>query len=176
MATGPKWSRGALDLINNTYVVRNSLLYEYYPISVLPYKDTDPFIKLEVSPGVISEGVAVFGGKAYDVSVSDLFRRRINVRKQRLSTPDDNVGETGKSNGESKERREVQDHTNEQRLSDLFGDEVSEVADMAWENQVDSLLQTFHSQEGEEFEITSTTQSGRVDEGGAVPNTLENIG
>lgn len=157
MSTGPRWSRGALDLINNTYVVRNNLLYEYYPISVLPYKDTDSFLKLEISPGVISSGVAIVDDKVYDVSLEDLYRRRINVKKQRLSTPDVNVGGTDESNGTSKGHGKVKSNTDQQGLSDLFGDEVSEAADVAWEDQVDSLLQVFHSQEGEEFEITSTT-------------------
>lgn len=176
MTTGPKWSRGALDLIDNTYVVRNNLLYEYYPVSVYPYKETDPFIKLEVSPGVMSPGTIVLDGKAFDVSLEDLLRRRINVKKQRLHATGDNIDGTDKSNGENKEPGKVKVHSDKQGLVDLFGDEVSEAADMAFENQVNSLLQVLHSQEGEEFEITNTTQSRRVDESGAVSNPLENFG
>ena len=176
MSTGPKWSRGALDLINNTYVVRNGLLYEYYPISVYSYKDTDIFIKLELSPGVMSSGVAIIDGKIYDVDLRDLFRRRINVKKQRLHATDVNVGDRGKSSKENEKPKHVKDYSDQQRLSELFGDEISQAADLAWEDQIDSLLQAVHAQEGEEFEVTNPTQSGRVDEGSAVPHLLENTG
>lgn len=175
MTTGPKWSRGALDLINNTYVVRNNLLYEYYPISVYPYNDSDPFIRLETSPGIMTAGVAIVDNTVYDVSLADILRRRINVKNKRLYATGDNSDAANKSNGkQSKESRKAKNDSNQQGLSELFGDEISEAADLAFEDQVDTLLQALHSQEGEEFEITSTTQSRRVDAGGAVPNLLEN--
>lgn len=175
MTTGPKWSRGALDLVNNTYVVRNNLLYEYYPISTYPYKEGDSFIRLETSPGVMVAGIAIVDNDFYDVSIPDLLRRRINVKNKRLYASDDNVG-TSESTESSKRVRKLKKHPDKQGLSDLFGDEVSEAADLAFEDQVNTLLQAFHSQEGEEFEITSTTQSRRADESGAVSNLLENSG
>lgn len=59
MIAGPKSTRSTLDVVNNTYVVRNGLLYEYYPISTKESKPGDRFIKLEISPGVITPGIAI---------------------------------------------------------------------------------------------------------------------
>src|SRR4051812_9960913 len=90
----PKWTRAVLDVINNTYVVKKDLLYEYYPIECAPLATGDKFIKLIKSPVVIAEGIAIVGRQQYAVSVGDLLRRRINVaRRQSGSTTDDNIGE-----------------------------------------------------------------------------------
>jgi hypothetical protein len=137
MATGPKWSRAALDVINNTYVIRNGLLYEYYPISVLPYKETDGFMRLEISPGVMAPGIAIVGKQLFEVSLDDLLRRKINVSKKHRSAADDNIGSklpTKKSKGS----KSTETNPVKQRLGTVSGDEVGQNADMAWENQVDT--------------------------------------
>lgn len=170
MSTGPKRSRGALEVENNYYVVRNGLLFEYYPFSVKPYSEKDKFIQFEISPGIKAPGVAILENNLYDVSLEDLFRRRINVGKRQVHRTDDNVGTTTKT----EESRRAKEDSNESGFGKLFGDEVSKVADMAWENQVESLLQVISTQEGEEFEITGTTQSGRTDAGSTIPHTIEN--
>jgi hypothetical protein len=172
MATGPKWSRGALEAINNMYVVRNGLLFEYYPFSVIDFTEKDKFIKFEISPGIISPGIAVVEGNFYDVSLDDLFRRRINVGKRHIHAADDNVGRRTSSK-KSKESRVAKEDSDKSRFSEVFGDEVSEAADVAFEDQVDSLLQTILAKEGEEFEITGTTQSRRVNESSTVSDIFE---
>lgn len=175
MSTGPKWSRGALELINNTYVVRNNLLFEYYPISVKPYTEKDTFIRLEISPGTMSEGIAVIDDNFYDVSLQDLLRRRINVHKRRIQDDlFDSANTVTRNRRKHKEKAESSSDSNQQGFSGLFGDEIGEAADVAWEDQVQSLLQTFYTEEGEEFEITGTTQSRRSDESSAVEDILSN--
>lgn len=176
MTTGPKWSRGALEIVNNTYVVRNDLLFEYYSISALPYTEKDSFIRLEISPGIVSEGIAIIDDEMYDVSLHDLLRRRINVGKRRVNEElfgGDNTS-TGDKPKKHKHRRRSATNPNEQGLSGLFGDEVGEAADMAWENQVNTLLQIISTEEGEEFEITGSSQSGRTYEGSTVQDILAN--
>lgn len=173
MADGPMWSRGALDVVNNTYVVRNGLLYEYYPIACKPRKPEDKFIKLEISPGIIAPGIAIVGKQLYDVSVDDLFRRRINVSK-RHTTIDANVGRTVRTK-KTKSIAEPKTSADEQGSSTNIRNEISEVTDMAWQNQVDSLLQVISAKEGEEFEITGTSQSGRLDASHSISDIFEDI-
>jgi hypothetical protein len=174
MATDePKWTRAALDVINNTYVVKKDLLYEYYPIECVPFSEGDKFIKLIKSPVVIAEGIAIVNRQLYAVSVGDLFRRKINVAKrQSTSTTDDNVGErvtTKKSKSSTKPKA----NSKQPKLSPLFGIEVSEAADLAWDDQVQTLLQTIHTEEGEELEIESPSQSRQSDESSSVSDMFE---
>jgi len=166
MASEPKWTRSALDRINNTSVVRNNLLYEYYPIECEPFKEGDKFIKLKLSPGKISDGIIIVGKELYDVSVRDLYRRRINVAKRHAASVDVNVDEPAKRRN-PRNTRSIPD-TVESRPSELFGSEVSEAADLAWEDQVQTLLYTLHSEEGQELEVSSTSRPRQPDENGAV--------
>jgi hypothetical protein len=175
MATNePKWTRAALDVINNTYVVKKDLLYEYYPIECAPLKAGDKFIKLVKSPGIISGGTAIVGKQLYSVSLWDLLRRRINVSKQqRRSTTDDNIGERVTATKKSKSSTKSKADSKQSGSGQIFGVEVSEAADMAWEDQVHSLLQTIHTEEGEELEITRSTQSRQSNEGSTVSDLFE---
>lgn len=151
----PKMTRAALDVINNTYVIRNGLLYEYYSISCVPHTDSDKFIRFLISPGVMGPGIAIVNKKLYDVSLDDLFRRRINVAKQHGRAADANVSKPipAKKTENSSESKSDSD---QQGVSSLFGSEVDQVANLAWENQVNALLETLSAEEGEEFEITSS--------------------
>lgn len=169
---GPKWTRGALDVINNTYVVQNGLLFEYYPISCVPHADSDKFIKLQISPGVMVPGIAIVGKKLYDMSLEDLFRRRINVAKRHGRTDDANVVKSSPAK-KTEDSTKLSTDSNESTLGKLFGGEIDKVADLAWQNEIDTLLQTFYEEEGEEFEVTSSSQSRQPDEGSAVSNLFE---
>lgn len=169
--TGPKWSRGSLDVINNTFVVQNGLIYEYYPISVKPFKPDAKFIELEVSPGIRSPGKIIVGKKVYDISLADLERRRINVSK-RIIEDDGRSTSNDPSKGKSSKSKAI---SNKQRSIEVSGSKFTKAADLAWEDQIDSLLETFYSKEGEEFEIKSSSQSGQVDEDSSIPGIFEDL-
>lgn len=175
MDTGPKLTRGSLDLVNNTYVVQNGLLFEYYSISTEPFAVGDKFIKFEISPATMAPGVAIVGKKMYDVPLRDLVRRRIDV--SRLRRTESNSDESTDSNPAKQTRRKgiIKLNSNESGSGTISGDEISKVADLAWENQVDSLLEIIHSKEGEEIEVTSSTQSGQIDEDCSIPDIFEDI-
>jgi hypothetical protein len=176
MTTGPKLSRGTLDIINNTYVVRNGMMYEYYPIICTKPKEQDKFFDIEISPGIMAEGIAIIDRRMYNVSLRDLQRRRINVGNLRTLDNGKRKGTKGIST-ESGSKTIKEDNSepgrNEQRLGEIVGDKVGKVADMAWQNQVDSLLETLHTEEGEEFEVTGTTQSRQADENSPIPDIFE---
>jgi hypothetical protein len=169
--TGPKWSRGSLDVINNTFVVQNGMIYEYYPISVKPYDKDDKFIELEISPGIRSPGKAIIAKNVYDVSLADLERRRINVSKRINEEVGRNTSDTASKAKSSKPKAS----NNEQRSVPVSGRELTKAADVAWEDQVESLLETFYSKEGEEFEITGSAQSRQVDEDSAVSGIFTDL-
>jgi len=172
--SGPKWSRGTLDLVNNTFVVRNGLIYDYYPISVLPKREESHFYEIDISPGVQAPGTAIIGKTMYDVSIRDLLRRHIDVRKKQSTDSTTKQTRTGRQATVQTDIRAVQSDPDEFRPSDFAGNEIGKDADMAWEDQVGTLLQTLHSEEGEEFEITSSPQSGSTDEDSPIQNSHEN--
>lgn len=169
--TGPKWSRGSLDVINNTFVVQNGLIYEYYPISVKPFKPDAKFIELEMSPGIRSPGKIIVSKRIYEVSLADLERRRINVGK-RIIEDDGRSTSNNSPKGKSSKSKAT---SNKQGSSEMFGGDLTKTADLAWENQIDSLLETFYSKEGEEFEIKSSSQSGQADEDSSVSSIFEDL-
>lgn len=176
MTTGPKSTRSTLDVVNNTYVVRNGLLYEYYPISVLQGKDSAKFMRLGISPGVMSPGIAIVDKELYDVSVDDLFRRRINVaNRHQRSNVDATVNKSDVPAKKGKNTSKTQGDPNKQGSSKVFGIEVSKAADVAWENQTDALLQAIFAKEGEEFEITGSSQSGQSDEGSSASDMFNAV-
>jgi hypothetical protein len=175
MTTGPKLSRGTFDIINNTYVIRNGFLYDYYPIVCNKVKPNNNFIDIEISPGIMAEGIAIIDRKAYDVSLRDLQRRIIDVRKVR-TTVDSRKQKVNTTETNTKPSTSiVQSSENEQGPGSTVGNKVGKIADVAWQKQVDTLLETLHSEEGEEFEVTGTTQSGSINEDSSVSNIFEDI-
>lgn len=158
--SGPKWSRGTLDLVNNTYVVRNGLIYDYYPISVLPLREGSHFYEIDISPGVQAQGIAIIDKTMYEVPLRDLLRRHIDVRKKQSTVNAVVNPRTRREATVQTDIRAVQSDPDEFRPSDFAGDEISKDANLAWEDQISTLLQTIHSEEGEEFEIASSSQSG----------------
>jgi hypothetical protein len=174
---GPQSSRSHLEIRNNSYVVQNGFLFEYYPL-VCNKTQRGNFIDIEISPGVMAAGVAILDQKLYDVSLEDLLRRRINVRKQRV-TDERKHKRVGKSSSVPKPKMEsesiVSPTVDESGTSKAIGDQVSKAADVAWQDQVDTLLETLHSQEGEEFEVTGSTQSRSLDPDSSIPDIFEDI-
>jgi hypothetical protein len=176
--SGPIQVRSSLDIKNNTYVVQNGFLFEYYPL-VCKKTQRGNFLDIEISPGVLAEGVAMIDKKLYDVSLKDLVRRRIDVRKQRIS--EEPVREPrrrtrAKANDTVLTTASiVQLSADQQRPSSLDSDQVAQAADLAWQDQVGTLLETLHQKEGEEFEVTSATQSRQNYEDCSISSIFEDL-
>ena len=155
MQIAPKLTRSTLDLINNTYVVQNGMMYDYYPISIKDGEATGNYLQIDISPGVKAPGFVTYKKSMYEVPIRDLVRRRIDVR--RVITKDNTREKAPRPAADKLPHiaREDGVQLNPEQLaaSDLIGDEVSKAADMAWEDQVNALLTTLHTEEGEEFEI-----------------------
>lgn len=169
----PKWSRATLDVINNTFAVPNGLLFDYYPISCHKNKMIGPYLKIVLSPGIMAEGFAIINKTVYSVSLRDLQRRRINVNNERTEYASSTAIRKPK---ESKPTAESTNPADEQGPFDLSRDQVGQAANVAWEDEINSLFQTLYSKEGEEWEIESAPQSRSVDEDSAASAIFSDIG
>jgi hypothetical protein len=168
MTVAPKTSRSTLDLLNNMYVVKNGLVYDYYSISVKPGVH-GKFMFFDVSPAIIQPGIAIVGKAMYDVSLPDLLRRKINVGNRRqpaVIKPIEPTSKTTISSGDTKTSDPIQ-CKDESRTGIFVGDEESEAVDLAWEEQVGTLLEAVHPKK-RKLKTKSTPQSGFPDKDGTV--------
>lgn len=158
----PKLSESFLRPMKNTFACRseNGLLYDYYPIVVKPGPSENLLLFVKAPP-VIKDGVVTLNKEQYQVTIQDILRGRIrvatklttatNARNSRTTTPSTagpRPGGTGNpiSNNE------------QYGADDTLGIEVDKAADMAWEEQVGTLLSTVYSKEGR-WEVERTPQS-----------------
>jgi hypothetical protein len=169
----PKLSTRTFELKNNYYVVTNGQVFSYYAIKVFPSDENSPLIRLEKSPPVILEGLAIVNKKAYKVTVGDLLRRVIrksreiqlealNGRSSKRTTTTTTTSNTkdGSDAVIGVNSSETVQHKNESGTISETEVEISEVADLAWEEQVGSLLDIILKKEGiegENWEIENVT-------------------
>lgn len=141
----PKYTKPNLVYTKDTFVVQNGLLFDYYPIEariLIP----DKVYELRISPPIIREGYACINKTIYQVSVTDLIKRKVYVNKQF----------TGTSNGATK-GKSVSSKSEQSVVGDV-GIEIDKDADLAWENQIDSLLQNIAAKAGGQWEVSDNSQ------------------
>lgn len=186
-------STTTLELKKNYYVVHDGSQFHYFPIKVKESGDA-PIIRFEKSPPVLMEGVVIIergtgrdrNVKVYKVPVNDLLRGVI--RKSREIKPTNRVNANGsegnsgsaagsKSDSGTEEgtasgeiQRAVQS-ANQSGALEAAEMEISKAADIAWEDQIDTLLHHLSSKEGAQWEIASDPQSGRIDESSPVQDS-----
>jgi hypothetical protein len=168
-----------LSIKNNYFIVKEGEKYHYHKITVVDIDTPAAFFRLEKHPPVFCDGIVVIKKKLYRLPMADILRGV--VRKSREIT-------LKVTSDESKSRRsagkpigtndivvltgnEAFQHPNESAVSDDFEDEVSQQADVYWEEQVDSLLHSIYTEEGGEWEISNPTQSGPAHEGSAIQDS-----
>jgi hypothetical protein len=161
----PKMSSLIFEMKNNYYVVEDQDEFHYYAIKTHPNVETSPLIRIDRSPPILLEGVAIIDKQAYRVTLKDLERRII--RKSRVlnievvnesnrtssrSIPDSIPAtvSTG-TNGEP-----IVPHSDERTASYRAEMEIGPNADAAWEDQIRALFGSLPEEEGE-WEITKTT-------------------
>ena len=81
-SVSPRMSVAEPRFISNTLLVKNGLLYDLYSLTMDKTGANGNFIKIEKLPGVLADGIVTFKRVTYLVSVQDLLRRRIDVRKR----------------------------------------------------------------------------------------------
>jgi len=147
----PRTSTTSLEPIRgDTFVVQVGLLYNHYTIRPDDRYTNKPIFTLKKRPPVLREGIAIINRKFYHVPLQDILRGV--VRKSReikqvaneqsiTSTPDVSV-------------------SNKQGAGDPPTEEERSNADLAWEEQVGTLFQILHSQEGEFLVGETSVQPG----------------
>ena len=135
------------------FVVQNGLLFDYYPVKVGPHS-LSIFLSIEVSPPVLTDGFICYQRKIYKVSANDLLRRRINVKNEQSVETTDTKREKAKS---TNSRTDSVPDNRTQRADEFVEHEKSEDINLAFKNQIDSLLHAYSSKEGEEWEITGNS-------------------
>ncbi len=145
-------------LKNNYYVVTDGHAFSYYNVKIFP-DEGGPLLRFEKSPPIRMEGLLITDGKIYRVSADDLSRLIIRKSKEikgLLNGTDSNSTTTETvsldSLGNSTIPSEVEFGINQ--ANEL---EISKAADLAWQNEIGSLLSAISEKEGiedGEWEIT----------------------
>lgn len=169
LQNAPKMSSEIFEMKNNYYVVTDGVMFNYYPIKVVLDDETSPIIRIEKSPPVLLEGLAVINRQVFKVTLQDLHRRIIRKsRKYNLevlngTTSTSSSTDTGTENGiitiATNIIESTVQHTDESAVSSDPEVEIGSAADLAWEEQIRTLLSTLSTKEGfggEEWEISST--------------------
>jgi hypothetical protein len=155
----PKLITAELTVKDNYYVVKTGLLYNYYPIKVKTFTETDSIIRFEKSPPVLVEGIAIVGKKPYRVTPQDLMRQIIRKSREVAVPKRDKVnGKSGKAESNNVVVPETIQHSDKSAASREAEMEECQVADAAWEEQIGALFDFIAAKEGE-FEISEDPQS-----------------
>ena len=171
-ANVPKMSLPTLEVRKNYYVVPDGRQFHYFPIKVIDDANR-PIIRFEKRPPVVMEGIGIVGKKLYWVPVQDLTRgiirrfREITPAKRARDGSSGNTAITRTSTGPSGENPAVNrsdvDLTSSDRIqrrsSTDPGLEINQAADVAWEEQIDTLLSLLSEKEGGEWELSGPAQS-----------------
>lgn len=179
IATGsPKASKPRLVPYPGYYAVANGPLFDYYPISL--GKASGGFVEMVKAPTVFQEGYATIGKDLYLVTLKDLTRRRINVRSNPVrvgneTVESDNTDSTSvTSDSSTSTRTDTQllepGHLlgNKPGISEEIELQVSQDADLAWKEQINTLL--FIEDPEAEWELVEVVaQPKQSNESSAVP-------
>lgn len=155
----PKIITAELAVKDNYYVVKTGLLYNYYPIKVKTFTESDSIIRFEKSPPVLIEGIAIVGKKPYRVTPQDLMRQIIRKSREVAVPKREKVnGKSGKVESDSIVVPQTVQHSDQSAVSTKAEMDECQVADAAWEEQIGALFDFIAAKEGE-FEISEDPQS-----------------
>lgn len=182
----PKMSTNTLEIRKNYYVIPDGEKYHYFAIKIEENSVSQPIMRFDKAPPVLIEGIAIIGRKLYRVPIKDLMRgiirksREINQANRvsangssrtASSTDNESSAESGTKSSPSGDSADhllqCQDQSGTSESSTV---EISEAADLAWTEQIESLLSFISEKEGVEWEVADPAQSGSADESSAVQN------
>ena len=141
---GPKETRDTLERVLNTLAIRNSEgKFDYYSVSLskTPRGTNGKFVDINRLPPVISEGYVYYKRNVYYISVREFLRRYVDVSKPPvdLAAFNQHYVPSSVDTGAASENKPG---TNEDS-----GNISSEVIDLAWEEQISTLLHLDDTQE-----------------------------
>jgi hypothetical protein len=164
---------------NNYFIVKQGDLYNYFRVTLLPYKDGDLIMRFDKHPPVLREGIVVIEKKCYKVTLPDLMRGVI--RKSRELEKVQNgiksittTAECTKSSVSSvvliSSGKPTIHNPDQQTTSSEVENEVCQQADLCWNEQVESLLHSIHKEEGGIWEVSDAVQPRPADAASTIQN------
>lgn len=162
----PKAVLQELNPMKDTIAVENGFFFEYYPIKF--GIELGSYVQLTKLPPVLKEGYVTFNKKLYRLTLQDLIKRRLNVGQPSYGTERVTPNSTNNQPVAS-EMVTTRVDTIEPGLGDPAEIQISQDADVAWFEQISTLLHIVDPEE--EWDYSSLTQSGQVNEGRSVQNT-----
>lgn len=168
--SSPKLSLTTLEVKNNYYVVPANGLFHYFPIKIDEETEDKSIMRFEKTPPILIDGIVIYQKKLYEITAKDILRCRI-FKSREITTKRETHGSAGSQSGsttdptESPTTNPINTAGTEAvrykiEQSPLRGIEleISEAADLVWEEQIESLLGIVSSKEGGEWEITDAAQ------------------
>lgn len=138
----PRYTRETLDKVSGMYIVYNPSTnsYDYY-YAKLGKEKTGNYVPIIRAPNFIpmGDGFMVFQRKLYKVTLRDFLRSRVNVGIGPYSvTATSTSADT--STPTQVGRRRGNQVTGQPITSEIIGSSEDSLADVAWQEQIDSLL------------------------------------
>ncbi len=152
----PKFTENSLVIRNNYYVVTNGEVFNYYSIKILEGTKESPLLRFEKSPPVLLEGMVIVGKKVYQVTLADLYRRVIRKSREIKIEASDATNTTATSLSTivaSATDNNPIPNFHESGVSESFDLEITQAANIAWQEEVGSLLSSI-SEEEDDWEVT----------------------
>lgn len=143
----PKVVKSVLEPTLNTIAIENGLFFDYYPIKL--GDKTGDFVQLTKLPPVIAEGFVTYNKRLYKLTYRDFFRRRLNV--QSSYTAPTSATRTGAVESTNTPEPigvvEAGDNSVQSGVGNSVELQVLEDANLAWDEQINSLLHSIDSEE-----------------------------
>jgi hypothetical protein len=134
----PKFSKETLVPLVGYFAVLEDAMYNYYP--VILGNTLGKFIEILKPPPVLSEGFVTVGDKVYSVNLKDLMRRKVNVGNEPVSVAVEPTKPTVKPRASTELLEQRDPNLVKSRVSIPSEFQDSEVVNLAWTNQINSLL------------------------------------
>jgi hypothetical protein len=159
---------------SNYYIVRRQGQYHYFPVKVKADTKNLPVMRFEKGPPLLLDGYVIIDRVLYRMPVRDIQRNQINTLRKieqpkrekksngraatNLIIPSD-PGTSASASGIPVATADTSPGPEQQpELSDSPLMAVDPAADAAWKEQVESLLDTLHQEEGGEWEVADSLQ------------------
>lgn len=141
-----------LEFVPNTLAIKNETNYEYFPLKLGPRRGD--FVSIEKMPSKISEGYVMYQRKLYRLTLKDFFRNHLNVGKPNFIPEHIAVRSNTVASAISTATDEGQLAGNNLQPSTVnsTGASINEELDLAWKEQIGTLLYLDDPEEGWEFE------------------------
>lgn len=147
----PKETRTTLALVPNTLAVQNGSNFDYYAIKLGGV--VNGYLQILKMPPIIAEGYITHNRKLYKLTYRDFFRRRLNVTQpsysptSAITNSNANISTPGDSSSTVGAMVEASVNNIQSGPVESVELQLIEIANMAWKEQVGTLLHSIDPEE-----------------------------